>query len=142
MSHRTSHVLGHVDSPPAALSACMMAALIVLAQEIPAVIVAVRRAHDNVDMVSIMILELWKGLAGLMIEFDDDDRTVNPIIENAVLFDSAAPGKMSVMKMPHDFSHFNFGVARPHTPDVKFDQTQELVVLALRQLVVGYPLVA
>ena len=52
--------------------------LIVLAQKVFAVIVALRCAHDDMDMVPVMFLELRKRLAGLVIEFDDEDRLRNP----------------------------------------------------------------
>ena len=99
----------------------MMAALIVLAQKIFAVVVAVRCAHDDMDMVAVMFFELRKRLARLVIEFDDDDRAMNAVIEDAVLFDAAAPGEMGLMNVAQDFVHFNFCMARPGAPDVSFD---------------------
>ena len=124
------------------LAACVMAALIVPAQKIFAVVVAVRCAHDNMDMVAVMFFELWKRLAGLMIEFDDEDRAMNAVIEDALLLDSAAPGEMGVMKMQQDFVHLHSGVTRPHAPDVNFHQAKEPIMLPRRQLIVSNPLIA
>lgn len=119
----------------------MMAALIVLAQKIFAVIVAVRSAHDDMDMVAVMFLELRKSLTGLVIEFDDDDRAMNAIVEHAVVLDSAAPGEMGVMNVPHDFVHFDFCMTRPHAPDVSFHQAEKPIMLLRRQLMVSNPLI-
>ena len=63
--------------------------LIVLAPQISAVIVAVGRAHDDVNMIFVMLLVLGKGLAGLMIELDQQHRAMNAVIENAVFFHAA-----------------------------------------------------
>lgn len=124
------------------MSAGMMIALVVPAQEVFAVIVAIRSAHDDMDMVAVMFLELPKGLAGLVIEFDDDDRAMNAIVEHAVVLDSAAPGEMGVMSVPHDFVHFDFCMTRPHAPDVSFHQAEKPIMLLRRQLIVGNPLIA
>ena len=58
-----------------------------LAQQISAVIVAVGRAHD-VNMIFVMLFVLGKGLAGLMIELDQQYRAMNAV-ENAVFFHAA-----------------------------------------------------
>jgi len=119
-----------------------MAALIVPAQKIRPVIVAVRCAHDDMDMVAVMFFELRKRLARLVIEFDDDDRAMNAVIKDAIFLDSAAPGEMSIMNMQHDFVHFDFCVTRPHALDVSFHQAEELIMLRRRQLIVSNPLIA
>src|SRR5512145_1518329 len=106
-----------------------MRGLVVLAQKIFAVIVAVRSAHDDMDMIPVMFPELRKRLAGLVIEFDDDHRAMNAVIKDAVLLDAAAPGEMGIVNMPHDFIHFDSCVTRPHTPNVNFNQAQELIML-------------
>ena len=121
------------------MTAGMMTALVVLAQKIFAVVVAVRRAHDDMDRVAVMVFELRKRLAGLVIEFNDDDRIMNAVIKHAVLFDSAAPGEMGVMNVPHDLVHFDSGMTRPHAPDVKLHQGHEPVVLLRRQFIVTIP---
>jgi hypothetical protein len=62
-----------------------VAALIVLAQKVLAVVVAVGRAHDDVDVVAVVIFELREGLACLVVEFDQEDRAVHAVIKDAVL---------------------------------------------------------
>ncbi len=63
--------------------------LVMLAQQISAVIVAVGRAHDDVNMIFVMLFVLGKGLAGLMIELDQQHRAMDAVIENAVFFHAA-----------------------------------------------------
>ena len=60
-----------------------------LAQQISAVIVAVGRPHDGVNMFFVMLFVLGKGLAGLMIELDQQHRAMDAAIENAVFFHAA-----------------------------------------------------
>ena len=60
-----------------------------LAQQISAVIVAVGRAHDDVNMIFVMLFVLGEGLAGLMIELDQQHRAMDAVIENAVFFHAA-----------------------------------------------------
>jgi len=63
--------------------------LVMLAQQISAVIVAIGRAHDDVNMIFVMLFVLGKGLAGLMIELDQQHRAMDAVIENAVFFHAA-----------------------------------------------------
>jgi hypothetical protein len=62
-----------------------------LAQQISAVIVAVGRAHDDVNMIFVMLFVLGKGLAGLMIELDQQHRAMDAVIENAVFLPRRRP---------------------------------------------------
>ena len=52
-----------------------------LAQQISAVIVAVGRSHDDVNMIFVVLFVLGKGLAGLMIELDQQHRAMDTVIE-------------------------------------------------------------
>ena len=83
----------------------MMPALIVLAQKIFSIIVAVGSAHDDVYMIPVMVFEPWKRLAGLVIKFDDDDRAMNAVEKHAVFFNAAAPGKIRITNIPLHFFH-------------------------------------
>ena len=60
-----------------------------LAQQISAVIVAIGRPHNDVNMIFVMLFVLGKGLAGLMIELDQQHRAMDAVIENAVFFHAA-----------------------------------------------------
>jgi hypothetical protein len=60
-----------------------------LAPQISAVVVAVGRARDYVNVIFVMLFVLGKGLAGLMIELDQQHRAMDAVIENAVFFHAA-----------------------------------------------------
>ena len=66
----------------------MPRSLVMLTQQISAVIVAVGRTHDDVNMIFVMLFVLGKGLAGLMIELDQQHRAM-AVIENAVFCHAA-----------------------------------------------------
>ena len=55
--------------------------LVMLAQQISAVVVAVGRAHDDVNMIFVMLFVFGIGLAGLMIELDQQHRAMDAVIE-------------------------------------------------------------
>jgi hypothetical protein len=63
--------------------------LVMLAPQISAVVVAVGRARDYVNVIFVMLFVLGKGLAGLMIELDQQHRAMDAVIENAVFFHAA-----------------------------------------------------
>ncbi len=75
---------------------------VVQAQEIDAVVVAVRCAHNRMH-VKFRRLGIGQKNAGVMVEFDKDHRTLNPIVEWACLLESADPAEMRVGEMPFDF---------------------------------------
>lgn len=56
--------------------------LVVLSQEVLAVVVAVRRAHDGVDVIpnGDARVDLAQAYRRLMVELDQDDRTQDPIV--------------------------------------------------------------
>lgn len=102
---------------------------VMLAQQISAVIVAVGRAHDDVNMIFVMLFVLGEGLAGLMIELDQQHRAMDAIIENAVFFHAADPGKVSVFEVRMGFGQFDRRVAGPQFADVNFDQLRQQIML-------------
>lgn len=67
-----------------------------LAQEIFAVVVTVRRTNDDMDMVPVRLLVLRKRLAPLVVELNDNDRAMDTIVKHAVFFDPAHPGKIGL----------------------------------------------
>src|SRR6267142_2218063 len=110
---------------PAVLTSVLMAAprpcvvelLVMLAQEILAVIVAIWRAHHGVDVIARRLLIAQRN-AALMVEFDEDDRAVDPIIEYAVFVDAAHPGEVGISQMLCHLRHSDLGMARPDVADV------------------------
>ena len=103
--------------------------LVMLAQQISAVIVAVGRAHDNVNMIFVMIFVLGKSLTGLMIELDQQHRAMDPIIENAFFFHAADPGKISVFEVRMGFGQFDPRVTGPQFADVNLDELCQQIML-------------
>lgn len=67
-----------------------------LAQEIFAVVVTVRRTNDDMDMVPVRLLVLRKRLAPLVVELNDDDRAMDTIVKHAVFFEAAHPPKIGL----------------------------------------------
>ena len=74
--------------------------LVVLAQEVDAVIVAVRRAHDGVHM-EFRRLGVGQKHAGVVVELDEDHRALDAVVERARLRETADPAEMSRV-MPLD----------------------------------------
>ena len=69
--------------------------LVVLAQQVEAVVVAVRRPHDGVD-VKFGRLRIGQEHAGVVVELNERHRTLHPVIEWAVFGKSTDPAEMSV----------------------------------------------
>src|SRR6516162_540913 len=76
----------------------MIVPRVMLAQQVLAVVVAVRGAHDRVDMIAggfvVRIDDAW-----LMVEFDKHDWTVDAVVEGAVVVVRANPGKVCVAQV-------------------------------------------
>jgi hypothetical protein len=100
-----------------------------LAQKIFAVIVAVRRAHYDVDMILIGLLVLAERDAPLMVELDDDHRALDAIIKNAVVLHAAHPAKVGISQMALYFFHSYLSVVRPHPADVQLNQAKQQFML-------------
>src|SRR5438093_8636522 len=102
-----------------------MAVLVVLALEIFPVIVAVGRAHDDVDMVFIWLGMFAERDAALVIEFDDDHGALDTVIECAVVFHAAHPAEIGVFQMARHFLQFQSGMPATHTTNMVFNQTSK-----------------
>jgi hypothetical protein len=76
----------------------MIVLRVMLAQQVLAVVVAIRGAHDGVDMIAggfvVRIDDAW-----LMVEFDEHDWTVDAVVEGAVVVVRANPGKVRVAQV-------------------------------------------
>src|SRR5712691_3163196 len=109
--------------------------LVVLAQQILAVVVAVRRADHRVDVIARGRIVVERH-AALVIELDQDHRTVNAIVEDAVLLDAADPGEARLGEVARDLLAAHPGVAGTDPADVGVEQPPEEMLLAARELVV------
>ena len=76
--------------------------LVVLAQQILAVVVAVRRPHDRVDVNAAGHFRPGQRDRRLMIELDQDHRAVDPVVEDGIAPRGADPGEVrGVEVLPH-----------------------------------------
>src|SRR5262245_54660862 len=107
----------------------MMALLVMLAQKIFAVVVAVRRAHDYVDVIFVGLFVLAEGNATLVVELNDNHRALDSIIENTVVIHAAHPAKASIPQMLLYFLHSHLSMIRSHASDMQLKQTKQQVVL-------------
>src|SRR5262245_66232559 len=92
----------------------MRALLIVLPEQVRAVVVPVRSPDDRVDVLPID----RPGIGGeapqphrqLMIEFDQYHRALDSVIKNAFRLDTADPREAGAFYMPPDFAHIHLRV--------------------------------
>ena len=115
----------------------VMAVLVVLAQQILAVVVAVGRAHDHMNMIFIGLGVFAERDAALVIELDDDHRTLDAIVKCTVVRHAAHPAEISVFEMLLHFFHFHLGMAVAHTRDVVVDEIEQKIMLRFRQIIVA-----
>ena len=69
--------------------------LAVLSKEVFAVVVAIRRANYRMDMVTCGLVVIKRNSA-LMVELDEDDWTMNPVVENALLVRATHPRQVGL----------------------------------------------
>ena len=74
-----------------------MPVLVVLAQKILAVIVAVGRSDDHMNMVLVRFSMFAKGDTPLVVEFNNYHRTLDAVIKRTVVFYAAHPAKIRVL---------------------------------------------
>jgi hypothetical protein len=109
-----------------------MAVLVVQAQKIFAVIVAVGCAQDDVDVVFVGLGIFAKRDAALVVELDDDDGTLDSVVKGAVVFHSAHPAKTGISQVAFHFGHFDLAMAVAQAPDMVFDEIQQEIMLCVR----------
>jgi hypothetical protein len=74
---------------------------VVLPQQVEAVIVAIWRPHDGVD-VEFGWLRIGQEHTGVVVELNESHRALHPIIECTILGKSADPAKMHIREMALD----------------------------------------
>src|SRR5262245_63423820 len=100
-----------------------------LPQEVFTVIVAVGRSYNDVDMIFVGFGMFSEGDAALMVEFDDDHRTLHAVIKCAVVIHAAHPAEMSILQMTLHLRHFNLRMSVANPTHMVFDQVEQKVVL-------------
>src|ERR1051326_2987154 len=106
---------------------------VVLAQEIAAVVVAIGRAHDGMDVVARRLVVIVDD-ARLMVELDENHRREDAVIERAIVVDRADPGEMSSVEMALHLSPANLSMAGPNAPGIDAEQCFEALAAFTRQV--------
>src|SRR5918997_1312315 len=98
----------------------MRVALVVLPEQILAVVVPVRRAHDAVDVLPRGLPSLYTRHVDrrLVVELDQHHRALDPVVEDAVRTRPADPGEVGLVQMLTNLVHLHPGVPVPHVPDM------------------------
>ena len=112
--------------------------LIVLAEQVLAIIVAVGSTHDAVNVLprgqfGILGEPRQVGRA-LVIEFDQDHGAVYAVVVDARGIRAADPAEPSALDLALDLVHPDAGVAVVHVAHVQVDEIQKLPLLRLRKI--------
>ena len=102
----------------------MIELLVVLAEQVLPIIVAVRRANDRVNVVARRLLVPQRD-AALVVELYKDHGAVDAIIKDALVVKAAHPRKVSISQMLFDLFHSDARVARSNVADICFDQAEQ-----------------
>src|SRR5437868_7745484 len=100
-----------------------------LAQEVFAVVIAVGRTHDRVDVVARRTLVV-EGGATLVVELDKYDRAVDAIAEDALGPNLAGPAEVGLAEVPPDFVHAQLRMPGSQVARVSLDDVEEGQLLA------------
>src|SRR5579875_4177677 len=99
----------------------MIELLVMLPQQILAIVIAVRGSHQCMNVIACMLVVVERD-SGLMIELDQDNGAVDSIIKRAHIVDRADPGEIGLVEMRLHFLEPDFGMARTDAADVDFNQ--------------------
>jgi hypothetical protein len=103
--------------------------LVVLAQEILAVVVAIGSADDHVNVIPVRLLVLRERLTPLVVELNDDDGAMDTVLEHAVFFYAAHPGKVGLLEMSLHLFHFYSSMTWSDAADMNLNQAEQKVTL-------------
>lgn len=95
--------------------------MVMLAEEIFAVVVAIRGSDHRVDVLAIGCAsrqEVSHSHWALMIKLDEKDRAVDTVIEDSLIIGGADPGEVGTAYMLIDFLHLNLSMVRMHMVDI------------------------
>ena len=108
-----------------------------LTKQVLSVVVPVRRAHDGMYVLPRRqrLIEKMTQVGGpLVVELDDDHRTLNPVIEDAVGFGLPNPGEIRAIEMRAHILHLHPRMPIVHVAHVQTHQIQQLAPLRLRKI--------
>lgn len=106
----------------------------VLPQQVLAVVITIGGADDDMDVLPVgaSIRKVLPHPDGsLVVKLDEDDRTLNSVVENGVIAGATDPGETGFIEMFLDFAHADFGMSLFQVANIKPDQIEELSALAL-----------
>lgn len=106
-----------------------MRLLVMLTQEIFTIVITIRGANNDMNVVPVRLLVLRERLAPLVIELNDDDRAMDTVVKHAVFFDVAHPGKVGLPEMPLHLFHLYLSVTWPDAADMNLNQAEQKITL-------------
>ena len=107
--------------------------LVMLAEEIDTVVTAVWRANKGVDVIT-RGHDIVEGNARMMIELDQHDGTMDPVVEGTIIGYRAHPGKVGLIEILIDFAHLHPGVAFGGPTNVGGDHGPQAAALRIGQV--------
>src|SRR5689334_3132943 len=114
----------------------MVMLMIVLPQQILAIVIAVRRAHHGVDVVARRFVVVVNDTR-LVIELDQDHRTQDAIVEWAGIVEWADPGEQRVAQLSLRFGIANIGMSWPQPAGIDTEQSIQALAAFRRQIAVA-----
>ena len=100
-----------------------------LPQQVSAIVVAVGRADDDVDVLTIRPLRVGREVPEvrrpLVVELDQHHRAVYPIIKHTVLSIPADPGEMRAVELRPHLLELNPGMAVGEVARMQGDEVQQ-----------------
>ena len=98
--------------PSVVVPVVMIELLVVLAEEVGAVVAAIRRAHDGVHVMSAGHLVVEHD-ARMVVELDEDRRAVHPVVERRLVIEAAVPREPRLVEVGDDFFPFTSACPSP-----------------------------
>src|SRR6266540_3220170 len=121
----------------ASMAVGMRMLLVMLPQQVLSVVISIWGSDDRVDVLPIHFSRFGSEAANahryLVIEFDQDYRTLDAVVEDVVRPRPADPGEARVVDAPPDFVHLHPGVSVAHIPDIFPDQVVQLFFILRRK---------
>ena len=109
-----------------------------LPQQILAIVVPIWRANHTMNVLARRFIRIGREFPEpyrrLMIELDQDYRTLHSVVEDAIRFGAADPCEPGVVHMAVDFVHFNLCMAIVHVAHIKLHQFAQPMTGARCQL--------
>jgi hypothetical protein len=110
--------------------------LVMLAEQIVTVVAAVWRVDDAVNVIA-----RWHDIverdARMVIEHDEHDRALDPVVEGAIIGDRADPGEVGLIQMLIHFGHLHPRVALARPADIDGGQSPQAPALHTGQVSVA-----